>query len=156
MSGALNFAIQLVSAFVGSFAFCALFGVKGRKLLWGAAGGMLSWAIYLIIGLTYPNDVISYLASSFVITIYVEIVSRIKKTPTTVFLVSSLIPLIPGGSLFYTMQHALRGEYTLFAQRGLYTLAAAGTLALGILFASSLTRPVFALLSYKNSKKKRG
>lgn len=150
--------IQLTSAAVGSLAFSALFGVRGSKLIWGALGGLLSWSVYLLCGHSYPNDLISYMISAFIISIYAETLSRVKKTPSTVFLVSSLIPLIPGGSLFFTMQHAMNGRFDEFAQRGIYTLSVAGIIALGILFASCITKPFVFLLKLNkktNSKAER-
>ena len=55
------------------------------------------------------------------------------KTPTTTFLVPSLIPLIPGGALYYTMNYALNEQWPAFADKAVYTLGLAAALALGII-----------------------
>lgn len=145
--------IELLSCAVGSFFFCGIFNGRGAKLFYGALGGVIGWATYLLVGGKYPEDLISYLVAAVVITLYSEIFARLKKAPTTVFLVPSLIPLVPGGHLFYTMQHFINKEYDLFAQRGIYTISVAGVLALGIMFATTVTKPIFHLIKAKTPKK---
>lgn len=46
--------------------------------------------------------------AAIAVTIYAEIFARIKKTPTSTFLIVPMIPLIPGGVLYYTMSYALK------------------------------------------------
>ncbi len=142
--------IELLSCAVGSFFFCGIFNGRGSKLFYGALGGVIGWATYLLVGGKYPEDLISYLVASIAITLYSEIFARLKKAPTTVFLVPALIPLVPGGHLFYTMQHFINKEYDLFAQRGIYTISVAGVLALGIMFATTVTKPIFDLIKAKS------
>ena len=69
-----------------------------------------------------------------------EVFARIEKTPTTTFLVPSIIPLIPGGSLYYTMNFALNKQWAAFSHRGFYTLQLALSLAVGIIAVTTLTR----------------
>lgn len=147
--------IELLSCAVGSFFFCCIFNGRGSKLFYGALGGVIGWATYLLVGGKYPEDLISYLVASIVITLYSEIFARLKKAPTTVFLVPALIPLVPGGHLFYTMQHFINKEYDLFALRGIYTISVAGVLALGIMFATTVTKPIFDLIKAKSEKPKK-
>jgi len=71
--------------------------------------------------------------------------ARIEKTPTTTFLVPSVIPLIPGGSLYYTMNFALNKQWAAFSHRGFYTLQLALSLAVGIIAVTTLTRLITVL-----------
>ena len=41
--------IQLLAALAGSFGFAALFNLHGRKLVFAALGGLLSWSVYLLL-----------------------------------------------------------------------------------------------------------
>lgn len=144
--------IELLSCAVGSYFFCGIFNGRGRALFFGALGGVIGWGVYLLTGGSFPEDLISYLIASMVITLYSEVLARIKKAPTTVFLVPSLIPLVPGGHLFYTMQFFINKQYYLFAQRGLYTISVAGVLALGIMLATTVTKPIFDAMKGKSQK----
>ena len=63
----------------------------------------------------------------------------------------SLIPLIPGGALYYTMNYALNEQWPAFAAKAIYTLELALSLALGIIAVTTLTRMLMVI-----TKKLRG
>ena len=66
--------------------------------------------------------------------------ARIRKYPAISYLVVSIFPLIPGASVYYTVNHAVRGEMESFTSRGMHTLAIAGAIAVGILLISTVFR----------------
>ena len=43
-----------------------------------------------------------------------------------------IIPLIPGGMLYYTMLEMVQGNWTQAAQQGIATLKSAGAIAIGL------------------------
>lgn len=132
--------IQLVTAAAGSLFFSMLFNIRGNRLAPAAIGGAVSWGGYLIgMQFTDSNAVCIFIAS-VVLTIYAECFARILKTPATVFLVSSAVPLIPGGNLYQTMYYAVVKEYEAFSAMGMYTLSIALSIALGILCTTSCIR----------------
>ena len=77
-------------------------------------------------------------------TVYSELFARVCKTPTTSFLVPSIIPLIPGGLLYYTMQAAVGGDWDGFVTNGSRTIALAVSLAAGIMVVSSVRKMMTA------------
>jgi len=132
--------IEVVSAFVGTLAFGFLFNIRGKKLWLAALGGMLSWLLFLLFGLFLAHEAARYLLVSILISVYAEGMARLLKTPATTFCIVSLIPLIPGGSLYYTMAGALQGNTADFMTRATYTLELAAALALGILLVTACAR----------------
>ena len=60
----------------------------------------------------------------------------------TSYLLVALFPLVPGGGIYYTMEHAMSGETALFLESLLHTLGLAGALAVGVLLVASLARLV--------------
>ena len=86
-------------------------------------------------------------------TVYAEVFARVIKTPTTTFLVPSLIPLIPGGALYYTMNYALNEQWASFGAKALYTLELAAALALGIIAVTTLTRMTIVAIRYVKGHK---
>lgn len=132
--------IQLLTGTLGSFGFSILYNLRGRKLLIASLGGLIAWSVYLLFGSLIPDEPIRYLIASATITIYAEIFARILKTPTTTFLVPSVIPLVPGSSLYYTMNYALNTQWDLFTQRAFYTLQLALCIAVGIIAVTTLVR----------------
>ena len=137
MTGAV---IEVISAFASTLAFGVLFNIRGKNLWLAALGGMTAWLIFLLLGLVIPSEAARYLLVSVLISIYSEGMARFLHTPATTFCIVSLIPLIPGGSLYYTMANALQGNNDEFMARATYTLELAAALALGILLVTACAR----------------
>jgi uncharacterized membrane protein YjjB (DUF3815 family) len=66
--------------------------------------------------------------------------ARVRKYPAISYLVVSIFPLIPGASVYYTMNYAVRGDMDSFASQGMHTIAIAGFMAVGILMMSTAFR----------------
>ena len=131
-------AIQLITAFLGSLGFAMLFHVRREKLLLASLGGLLSWGVYLLMGLALSDDVVRYFVASVVVAIYAETMARVVKCPATVFLVTAAVPLIPGGSLYRTMSAFMDGNFTACSHYGLTTMLLAAAIAVGMLFPMSV------------------
>lgn len=134
----MEYIIQLVTAFTGSFGFAVLFHVRREKLLLAGLGGLLAWAVYLLMGCIVADDVPRFFVASVSLTIYAEILARLVKCPATLFLVTAAIPLIPGGSLYNTMRYFMTGDFAACSAQGLNTLLLAVAIAVGMLFPMSL------------------
>ena len=65
--------------------------------------------------------------------------ARVHKTPVTTFIICALLPLVPGSGMYYTMQAVVNGDISKSIRLGLNTIAFAGTLALGVIFVSTIT-----------------
>lgn len=148
----LNMMMQLATAFLGSLGFALLFHVRGKNLLLGSLGGLLAWGVYLWMGCFTEQDVIRYFIASVALTVYGEIMARAVKCPATLFIVTASIPLIPGGSLYRTMQYFMLNDLTAFSRQGLTTVLLAVAIAVGMLFPTA----VFHLLrKMRNQDQKR-
>ena len=89
------------------------------------------------------------------VSIFAEIMARILKTPATVFATLSIIPLIPGSSLYYTMAYAFESDLSSFIIKAVDTLKLAAALALGIITAITLTKIFFNIFKPKNKVKEK-
>lgn len=145
-----NEILQIITGFVGSLGFAILYNIRGKRLLFAALGGLFSWGLFIIFNKIIPNEALNYFLVAFIISVYAEIMARMLKTPTTTFITTSLIPLIPGGSLYYTMAYAFESDIERFIQKAIYTLQLASALALGIIVATTLTKLINNLLITRN------
>ncbi len=141
---------QIVASFLGSLGFAVLFNIRGKRQILAAVGGMLSWAFFIFFNKVIGNDVIAYFIVSSLISVYAEIMARMLKTPTTTFVITSLIPMIPGGSLYYTMVSAFSAEGKDFVLRGTHTMELAAALALGIVVVTTAIRMFTKATSREN------
>ncbi len=147
---------QVFFAFMGALAYSILFHITRSRLVFAALGGAVSWGVYLALAPVFPGEVLRFFIASALTTVYSEIMARVQKTPTTTYLVPSIIPLIPGGHLYYTMNFAIRGDWEQFSERGLFTLKLALALAAGIIVVTSLTTAAKNLLRHGKTPRTNG
>lgn len=138
--------LQTIGAFIATFGFGVIFNIRKNKLVAAAFGGALGYVVYSACLYAQMGEPLSMFVASGIFTIYGEILARKLKTPVTLFIVCALIILVPGGGMYRTMLAIIQGNLNNAVHIGLSSLASAGSLALGTIFVSSLTR---ALISFK-------
>lgn len=129
--------IEILVSFCGTLGFGFLFNIRGRKLWYAAIGGLGTWALFLVLGLLMESEVLRYFIVSLCSTAYAEILARHLKTPATTFCIITLIPLVPGGALYYTTTAALSGDTAQFMPRLINTIQLAVALSLGIVIVTA-------------------
>ena len=140
-------AIQLVTAGIGALGFSLIFNVRRDLLAATTLGGILDWGVYLIASWFWGGVFLPSVAAAAFASLYSEAVARMKHAPATVFYIPALIPLVPGGSLYYTMNYALNEQWSLFVQKAFSTLELALALSVGIIAVTTLTRMYMAVKS---------
>lgn len=129
---------QIFSAMVTTCGFGLMFNIKNKNLLHTSIAGGLSWAIYLLGQKLEYSEGVSYFIATFAMAIYSEIVAKKLSTPVTTILIAALIPLAPGGGIYYTMYNLLDKNYPIAVQKGIQTFIIAGAMAVGIFSASTI------------------
>ncbi len=142
--------IETLSALFGTLGFGFLFNIRGKKLILAAIGGMLSWDLFLALGVLFESEPLRYFLVAICSTAYAEILARIMKTPAATFCIITLIPLVPGGAMYYTTTYALSGNITDFSQKAIYTLELAVALSLGIVIVTAAAKYIFGFKRKKH------
>lgn len=142
--------IQTLVSFMASLGFGIIFNIKGKKLIFAAFGGGLSWFVYLLFTQFNMSKIPSLFLSSVIFSIYSEICARLLKTPVTTIVICALIPLVPGAGMYYTMYETITGNISGAIELGLNTIAEAGSLALGVIFVSTITRQITNIKNIKS------
>ena len=125
-------------SFGACIGFCLLFNIHGPGMLICGGGGAFGWLVYLLMGLCTPAVFPRYLAASVAITLYSELMARLRRCPVTSYLLVALLPLVPGGGIYHAMRHCIAGDNYRFLTTLLETFGIAGSLALGALLGSSV------------------
>lgn len=127
-----------ISGIVATLGFVLVCNINFKRMPTALIGTALTIAFwYFALGLT-SNDFFSNLVAAMAATAYAEIMARVTKTPTTVYLVSEIISLVPGGKLYYTMASLMASDTEGFRKNGYDTLAIALGIAVGIVIISTL------------------
>ncbi len=126
----------IISGAIGTLGFCLFFMIRRDKLIYGCIGGLLTSLFFCICSDLGLSVLMRNLIPTIVGTLYAEVIARIVKAPTTVFLIPAVIPLTPGGTLYYTMSAIVEGDMVKAQQQGEITLLVALGIAVGIVFIS--------------------
>lgn len=142
---------QAVMIFVACTGFFILFNVHDWGSILCALGGVFTWMTYLLchdLGMSiYSMNFFAAVVSA----LYSEILARSRKYPVTSYLVISLLPLVPGAGIYYTMSLGLGGDVQAAVHKGLETAGVAGSIAVAILLVST----IFRLVTAQNGKSRK-
>lgn len=145
-----EYGMQIVTAVIGTVGFGMIYNVKKNKLFFCAVGGMLSIITYCICNEYGLGVLLGNMIPAIVTTLYAELIARVIKAPSTVFLIPGVVPLTPGGSLYYTMNAIVDGDLNEAKIMGQKTILVALGIALGIVLVSV----IFYKLTHRNMQRK--
>ncbi len=134
-------ALYCLFAFLGCLGFCFPYNVQGLGGFLCCLGGALGWAVYLATQTFTGNPIyLPTLFAAMAIAVYAEIMARLRKCPTTSYLVISYFPLVPGFTIYQAMDYGIQGNTQLFLETFIRTFGIAGCIALGALAVSTAMR----------------
>ena len=143
--------VECIAGAIGCVGFAILFNVHGKGILLCILGCILCWVAYCLTETLGGDEMMASFIASIVTAVYSEVMARIRKCPAIAYLILGLLPLIPGSSLYYTMNYAVRGNMEKFGMQGMKTIEIAGLMAAGILLVSTSMR---MWLTWKQQHKK--
>ncbi len=146
-----GFLLPCLYAVLACVAFCFILNQRGLLLVVSSLGGGVGWAVCLLCAFT-GSDIVQYFAGAVAVALYAEVMARLLKAPATGFLVVGILPFVPGGGIYYTMEYCLSGNTQLFLSTGIHTFGVAGAVAVGLLLASSLVRLALPLFQRQSSR----
>lgn len=142
---------QLCAAAVGTVAFALLFGVPRKYYPYCAAIGAVGWGIYCVL-----SQVTSAALATFTATVAVILLSRLcaikERCPVTVFLISGIIPLVPGAGIYWTAYYIVTNELEMAAENGFSAVKLAMAIVLGIVCVFEIPQKAFLVLLRRNNR----
>ncbi|MGN0362070.1 MAG: threonine/serine exporter family protein [Bilifractor sp.] len=130
--------IQLIAGAFGSAGYALVFHLRRRYIPLVMIGGVIGWGCYLLAAAHFHGIFLPTLIAGFATDLYAEILARVCKAPSTPFFITSAIPLIPGGTLYYCMDAIVRNDLDKAGYYGQTTLFYALGIAAGMAIAWSL------------------
>lgn len=144
--------LQVIMAGVGTLGFSIYFRVREKNVAASTAAGIIGWAIYLLIFYFTEQLFLSNFVAAFLVYLYAEIMARILKAPSNIFLIPGIIPLLPGGTLYYTMQAIVEGDRDTSVLQGTQTAIITVGIAAGIVVGTVLFYYIVRRSTEKKSK----
>lgn len=135
-------------AFGGTIGFCYMLDAPRKTIFPTSLIALLSYLIYELMYVSLSQSIIfSYFFATVVITVICEIVARKMRMPTTVFLLSAMVPLAPGYSIYHAMLCLVQNNGALAASSGMNALQAVGAMAVGAAVTSVCFRAISRYMS---------
>ncbi len=132
-----HFLIECVACAMGCVGFSIIFNLHGPGIVLCVLGGVACWSLHCLMTAIGFGEMTAVFVASVFSAIYSEVMARIRKYPAIGYLIISLIILIPGSSLYYTIYNLIMGNTAQFSAYGTKTVMVAGLMAAGILLVST-------------------
>ena len=123
-------------------AFSILFGLHSADILLAAGGAAVGQAVLELVPPLKSPAFASFFAA-LAAGLYSELAAWSRKRPATAYMIASIIPLVPGGGMYYSMLTSLEGDPATSVEIVLSTLMTAFALAAGLAIANALARLTF-------------
>lgn len=130
---------QIIAGMVGSIGFSIVFGVRKKYMVLIAINAGLSWAVYLAIHALW-GDFAANVVSAMFCSIMAAILAHLIKVPKIALQMPATVPMIPGGSLYYTIYALFSGEVEEAMRDFLSTMRAIFGMAIGFAVVSVVLR----------------
>lgn len=126
--------IEALACMAAATFFGALLRQPKKTLVYTALIGLLGYVVYLLLGM----GILAFFVSGLLVGLLCELTARIVKHATTLFLISSIIPTVPGLGLYRAMMALSQGDMDGALSTGVATLAGIGAIALSLTIATAL------------------
>ena len=132
--------IRSIAAGLGTIAFALMFRVRKRHFVDCGVMGTITWLAYMICIKIWNNEAIAVFVSGFAAVLASRVLAVLRRCPATVFLMTSLIPLLPGISLYRTIYYLLMGNAQISMHFGKLCFLTAFTIAVSIAVVQQIPR----------------
>lgn len=132
--------IRSLAAGLGTIAFALMFRVRKRHFADCGVLGTITWLAYMICIKIWNNEAIAVFVSGFAAVLASRVLAVLRRCPATVFLMTSLIPLLPGISLYRTIYYLLMGSAQISMHFGKLCFLTAFTIAVSIAVVQQIPR----------------
>lgn len=142
--------IQIICCIIGTIGFSIIMKVPKKSLIFVVPGAAITATAEHILSGLY-GEFAACMIAMICLSFYCELIARIIKTPTTVTLMPSTIPLLPGSSIYYAMFYAAQSDTKLFVSYAKSTLYAGLGIALGAVISATIVQIITFYRKNKNS-----
>ena len=124
----MSFLMQTLGCFLGTVFFSVLLNQPVKTMLYSGLIGTAGYVVYALLG----SGTMGYFFGTLTIAVLCEIAARVFKKAATLYLISALIPIVPGIGLYRTMRYLVEDNIAMTAKVGTETLMGVCAIALAI------------------------
>lgn len=138
MSFLLQLVVQALFSYLATLTFGVILNIPRHNLNTCAWIGMVGWLSYWLLWQLGTGKLIANLVGAFLIGFISIIMGPIKKTPTLLFNIPALVPLVPGATAFEAVRYLVLGKLDVAASYLLTVLMVISAISVGFMIAQML------------------
>jgi uncharacterized membrane protein YjjP (DUF1212 family) len=154
-TGWLYYIYIIPACIVGSASFSIMFNYSYKRLPVVALNIAISFAVWLLMERYVADVFIDTLVSTMVAATIAEIMARLDKAPSNIFMIPAILPFVPGAPLYYAVSYAVNGDYQLAAEKGTIALATFIGIAVGLSAITAISQIINPMNKYFHSMNKK-
>ncbi len=140
---------NLFCSFAGTIGFAIMYNVPKKYYIGCGVTGMAGWIVYLLVsGMKYVSAAVGSFFGAFIVVLISRMLSVKMRCPITIFLISGILPLVPGAGIYNTVYYIVTNQLTQAALKGIESLKIAFAIVMGIVIVVSIPRDVFHKIYY--------
>ena len=133
--------LHSIGAFGGTLGYAFLLNAPLNTVLPASLTGLLGYVLYEVtMNVLGQGMIFSYFIATVVIAVICEFAARIMRMPSTIFLLTALVPLVPGYTFYCTMLAIVEHNGAAVASYGLEAVQIVAVIAVGAAVTSTLFR----------------
>ena len=136
----LHTCLMLLAALFGTVGYALWLRILPRHLIAVTLDGVLSYGLYYLLYYLTGDLFISNFSGALLAALLGYLLAVYYHAPATVFYTAAIIPLVPGGMLYYMMNAAILGDMSGFLRHGGDALKVGLGIATGIILGSIAAR----------------
>ena len=149
----LEILIHSIGAFVGTLGYGFILHAPVHTVLPASLTGLLGYVIYeLMVNVAGFGILFSYFAATVVISVICEIAARVMLMPSTIFLLTALVPLVPGYTFYCMMLALVEDNGAAAASYGMEAVQIVAAIAVGAAVTSVLFRTLASMKASRRAK----
>lgn len=138
--------LHSVGAFGGALGYACLLNAPMNTVIPASLTGLLGYVLYeVMVYLLGQGVMFSYFMATVVITVLCEIEARCMRMPATIFLLTALVPLVPGYTFYCAMLALVEDNGAAAAAFGLEAVQIVAAIAVG----AAVTSVIFRALTMR-------
>ena len=143
--------LHSIGAFGGTLGYAYLLNAPMNTVLPASLTGLLGYVIYeVMINLLGQSMIFGYFIATVVIAVICECAARIMRMPSTIFLLTALVPLVPGYTFYCAMLSIVERNGAAFASYSLEAVQIVAVIAVG----AAVTSTLFRALTMRTARQK--
>ena len=138
--------LHSVGSFGGTLGYAFLLNAPMRTVLPASLTGLLGYVLYeSLVNLLGQGAIFSYFIATVLIAVLCEVEARVMRMPSTIFLMTALVPLVPGYTFYCAMLSLVENNGAAAASYGLDAVQIVAAIAVGAALTSVFFRAMMVL-----------